>query len=130
MSSNRDDAEAVASVGPLQVELIGLPELDSLVEGAGEEERRAIVGGRNPSRRPYGLFVSVFNGFETGEFHLVSVVSVRALARRTITSQFSSVGKKRPMKRRRSMDSFLFFIFYFFHLINNYVMTKKYIIYT
>lgn len=74
MSSNRDDAEAVAGVGAVQVELVGLPELDGLVEGAGEEEGGAIVGGRNPSRRPDGLVVSIFNGFETGEFHLVTVV--------------------------------------------------------
>lgn len=94
MSSNRDDAEAVAGVGPLQLELVGLPELDGLVEGAGEEDGGAIVGGRNPSRRPYRLVVGIFNGFETREFHLLRcVVSVfgvtrsRALGRRIIISQ-------------------------------------------
>ena len=69
VSSNGDNAEAVASVVLLQDELVRHPELHGLVERASEEERRSGFGGRNPCGGPHRFVMSVFDGFQAGEFH-------------------------------------------------------------
>lgn len=53
MGGDGDDAEAVAGVGTDEGEVaVGVPEADGLVEGAGEEERRRLVGRRCPRGGP------------------------------------------------------------------------------
>lgn len=53
VGGDRDNTEAVTSIGSLQVEVVRTPELDGLVERASEEEWRPGVGGWDPRNCPY-----------------------------------------------------------------------------
>lgn len=63
MSCDGYDAEAVAGIGELELELVGSPQPDSLVESAGKEEWRPVMCLGHPGGSPYGLFVGVLDGF-------------------------------------------------------------------
>lgn len=73
MSGERDDAEGVAARGRRGGrEIVGAPEADGLVEGAGEEEGGGAGGaGSDPRGGPYGVVVAALRRFDARQLHLI-----------------------------------------------------------